>query len=232
MKTNDKTYDMRAVFHRFNNIDYEIKTMLNHNEYYKREQDAEFKALCDRKQFQKIKVEFIDATASLEKYTHKPTAQVLFKYECAKDNINRMEEKMKVIDGNSEEKNIDIVLKYLSILGNMSHIMSILTKKEIVFFVNKKLSPVDIFRLKTRDLLDIYKAAYECSSLFNKDKVDAIVERICVNAEVDMMHSYNAIKSTYKKGYIKSRPYLPDEVKHSICEKLETLEVLYLLKQS
>ena len=233
MKTNNKTYDMKTMFNRFNNIDYEIKAMLDHNEFYKREQSAEFKALRGRKQFQKIKIEFIDATASLEKYMNTPSAQVLFKYKCAKDNINLMEEKMKVIAGNSVEENINIILKYLSIFGSMHYIMSVLTKEEIVFFVNKKLSLVDIFGLKTKDLLNIYEAAYECSSLFNKDKVDAIVDKICDNAEIDMMHSYNAIKqNAHTRNYIKSRPYLTDEMKNSICKELETLEVLYLLKQS
>ena len=92
---------------------------------------------------------------------------------------------------------------------------------------------VDIFRLKTKDLLNIYEAAYECSSLFNKDKTDAIAERICMNAETDILHSYNAKKqNTYIRNYIKNRPYLPDEMKNSICKELESLEVLYLLKQS
>ena len=53
MKTNNKTYDMKTMFDRFNYIDNEIKTMIDYNEFYKREQSAEFKALRGRKQFQK-----------------------------------------------------------------------------------------------------------------------------------------------------------------------------------
>lgn len=217
---------MMYCYNIFDALSARLDTILDE---YLHSRKRKFTLLCNRKELQNIKKEFIIAETELAKYANN--------IRKTKDKLHDVEEKMNNIANNSIEENVDIILgnKTLKKIFMVYDIRDILTKEEAVFWVNNRLSIDDIFNTQYSNLFSFYEIAFELSSKFNDDKTNAIMEKtyIDINAFISRnMHDSNSVIDYINdiSEYINERKYLPSQFKETVVNRLKTLSILYTLK--
>ena len=191
--------------------------------------DYKFNLLCSRKELKSIKKELIEEEDESTKYKKS--------FSLVQDKIAAIESEMECIADNSVEENVNIILKNA---GTMKHIFAtydisdIFMKEEIVFIVNNVLTRDNILNINWGNLIYLYSVAWELSAKFDADKVDAMMKKayndIKASIKRNNWQSDRAIEYiTNEMSYIKTREYLPDEFKETVCNRLEALKLLYIL---
>ena len=191
--------------------------------------DYKFNLLRSRKELKSIKKELIEEEDESTKYKKS--------FSLVQDKIAAIESEMECIADNSVEENVNIILKNA---GTMKHIFAtydisdIFMKEEIVFIVNNVLTRDNILNINWGNLIYLYSVAWELSAKFDADKVDAMMKKayndIKASIKRNNWQSDRAIEYiTNEMSYIKTREYLPDEFKETVCNRLEALKLLYIL---
>ena len=116
----------------------------------------------------------------------------------------------------------------------MTFFQYLFMKEEIVFIVNNVLTRNNILDINWGNLIYLYDVAWELSSKFDADKADAMMKKayndIKASIKRNNWQSDRAIEYiTNEMSYIKTREYLPDEFKETVCNKLKALKLLYIL---